>query len=166
MYDESQSFIARFSGFFLFLIALLVVGFLVFLTVRSAQDNDGEGDLAVTTSETTVAEDGTVQSTDDNAVAANTQAEQASDDEGVVAAPDDEVGLTSASSEGSSDSTVAADEGTVAGDAQELVNTGGEDLPNTGPAETLLAVIVLAVLGSLGYSYFRSQREFAHSLLD
>jgi len=167
MYDESQSFIARFSGFFLFLIALLVVGFLVFLTVRSAQDTDGDGELAVTTSEAVVSEDGSIQSDSDQNQSATVNSEtQASDDEGVVATPDDDIGLTT------DDNTVAAasdsdTDGSVASDTAELANTGGDeaDLPNTGPAESALTVAVLGLIGALGYNFFRSQREFSQSLL-
>lgn len=186
MYNEQQSVFARFSGFFLFLIALGVVGVLVFLTVRSAQDDSGDAGLVATVSE----EEGEVESAaDEPAVEDETPAEEqpadeepaapANDDEGVVVA-DDDTGepVTDVNDETVANADDTQDENT--NDEQANDNEGNDDdtqevagaqddnnetLPNTGPGEVALTVFAVSLLGVLAYNYRQSKTAINSSLL-
>ena len=100
--QNARSYLGRFSGLALFLIALLVVGLLVIFTVRSANDDNG----------TVTTEDGTPTSQSDGS-------EEDNQDDQPVAVPDlDSTPAVSGSS---------GEDGRVASSEDGLPNTGPED---------------------------------------
>jgi hypothetical protein len=127
--ENARSYASRLSGFAIFLIALAIVGVLVYLTVNSASDDD----VAIEESAATVIDEteGVVTTDDGEGAVATTETNQ--DDETETVAAGDTTG------------TVAAAE-----------STG--NLPSTGPESALLSVLGLAAVTAAFVQYRRSQQ--------
>lgn len=192
MLQVLRNFFAKSGGLVLLILAFLIVGILAFLTIRAAQrgvqtaaDLDVDAPTVVvdespTTGSVDIVDsidvlDNDTDSTDssdansDNSNSnVNADDDSVSDDnDGVVVAPDDETDSSTdaiAGGVGGGD-----DEGQVAG-ATDVRGENGEEtiteLPNTGPAETLLATFAgLAVVAVLGSRWNQSRKILRSSLL-
>jgi len=85
--ENARSLASRFSGLLLFLLSLAVVGVLVYLTVRSARDQEAADNQTATTQTDAPAEETPV--TDANEAATDDASSAADDDSGQVAGRDD-----------------------------------------------------------------------------
>ena len=81
--QNARSYFGRFSGLALFLLAILVVGLLVALTIKSANDNDSSTDDGMTSSESTEQEPVALPDLDSTPAVTNT------DDSTAVAGDED-----------------------------------------------------------------------------
>ena len=137
MYESTRSYLSRFSGIILFVLALIIVGILVFLTARSAQDDAG-----ITSDETT----SIVSDINDSAVFGTINSEN-----GVVTVPNSAV--TQANTGANADTTLD-------------FNGNSEALPSTGAQEVILSAVgvSLVCLGVLGL--VNSRRDLSSKLLD
>jgi cytoskeletal protein RodZ len=140
--ENARSYGSRFSGLGLFLLALLVVGVLVFLTIRSARDNSQ--DNVVDSGEGTTQVDETSKP-EFTIVAGQNSTE---DKDGVVVTSDDNSNSTVAVTEPSTSET-----GTVA------ASTDDSDLPNTGPKDVMFAVLGLSLLSAALVGYTQSKQR-------
>lgn len=146
--ENTRSYVSRFSGLGLFLLALLVVSVLVWLTIRSASD-DNNNQAANNTADTE-------QTAGDNQVAGNDQAQSGEAD------GDDET----AGSTANSDDNLAADDdesGSTLGVNGEVVNGG--NLPNTGPESVLISAVGLMALAGAATAYRRSANDLRQAQL-
>jgi cytoskeletal protein RodZ len=145
--QNARAYGARLSGLLFFLLALFIVGMLVYLTVRSAQDNQ--------TTVTTNGPEAAQQAADEQGqVAGDAEAEQsASDDEGVVSP---EAATTTAETTPATASPVASSD--EAEDTNSVAAATTDDaLPSTGPESVIFDAVGLAVLAGALVSLKRSQ---------
>lgn len=129
--DNTRSLASRFSGLLLFLMSLVVVGVLVYLTINSARDDDANTETSTTQ---TQREDEAVADEDNAAETTGGQTSSTSDDGANQVA-------------GSTDTP------------DNLATTGGDDLPNTGPESAVFATIGLVGLAYAGNAYLDSRRQ-------
>jgi len=118
---------SRFSGFVMFVLGIVLIGVLVFLTFRSSNQDEGFVDEGATVSDSSFVLDG----------------------EGTL--PSDETSTTDdltivGSNTSSSDGQVAAS-----------VDSNSDALPNTGPGQTLLTIAILSLLSGVGSAYWYSR---------
>ena len=132
--QNARSYLGRFSGLALFLIALLVVGLLVIFTVRSANDDNG----------TVSTEDGATTSQSEDS-------EEGSGNDQPVSVPD-------------LDSTPAVRGGSDEGGQSGRVVSSEDGLPNTGPEDALIPAFVLGVLIFQGINWRQSRRQLAQTV--
>lgn len=144
---NARSYATRFSGLILFLLSLGVVGLLVFLTIRSARDEDA----AVTqNTSSTSTEQERAQSAEDDA----TQTPAAEAETEPEPAPTTPPAVTSP--------TPAATSPTPSVGQVAAANTNA--LPNTGAESAVLAALGLGVLTVASASYWQSRRDLLGAL--
>lgn len=138
--DNTRSYLSRFSGLGLFILALLVVGALVWLTVRSADDNTATNGA----DEQTTQQD---EPTDATPFDENDTTDERTDDESVV--DEDE-------------NADQDDTGAVAGGQDENGDTDGT-LPNTGPESVVASAALLSLFTWLVLNYRQSAVALKHT---
>lgn len=127
--DNARSLASRFSGFLLFVMSLLVVGVLVYLTIRSASDENGDNQTTTT----------------------QTENGEAAEDDGVS----DEA---SSDTQTSSTNDTSANEVAGSTD-QLASTGGSDDLPNTGPESAAATAVALFAVAYAGNAYIDSRRR-------
>ena len=125
--NSMRTYGSRFSGFVMFVLGIVLIGVLVFLTFRSSNQDEGFVDEGATVSDSSFVLDG----------------------EGAL--PSDETSTTDdltivGSNTSSSDGQVAAS-----------VDSNSDALPNTGPGQTLLTIAILSLLSGVGSAYWYSR---------
>lgn len=138
--DNTRAYVSRFGGLVLFILAILVVGLLIYFTVRSAGDRTVNDD------------DLPAPETSQDAGRPETAGEpEAADEEPAGPQTEDEAargGTPAAGSRESQGSQVAAD---------------ADDLPNTGPESAVLGGLAVIGLILAGRSYLESRRILLHA---
>lgn len=125
--NSMRTYGSRFSGLVMFVLGVVLIGMLVFLTFRSSNQDEGFVDEGATVSDSSFVLDG----------------------EGAL--PSDETSTTDdltivGSIASNSDGQVAAN-----------VDSNSDVLPNTGPGQTLLIIAILSLLSGVGSAYWYSR---------
>lgn len=173
--ENTRSYASRFSGLILFILSLGVVGVLVFMTIRSARDNDNQ--VASNTNNPENSETATPETAnEEQGQTSSTQTTTPSGQDETPAAPAEtsEDNEEEADVETNNEQTASSTDDEEEADA--TPNTGGDEdgqvaseqdnLPNTGPESVLFGAIALAGLSAAFGSYRRSRRDLLSALTD
>lgn len=151
---QNTRFLSRFGGLIFFILALMVVGLLVFLTVKSARDNDqvtDKGGTSVSSTDTSKSPN-TNESTNNIAENSPNIADTNNNTTGEVFSDQTLNGTSANQVESQEDNSVA-------------LSDNANDLPGTGPETDALAFVAVVVLSYFFVNYLNSKRDLRSKLM-